>query len=60
MASEVPCDEIEYLRSCVAELKEDLKPLKVEKENAIWVKVLQIDGQMAWSSPIFIDKNDGK
>ena len=60
LASEVPCDEIEYLRSCVAELKEDLKPLKVEKENAIWVKVVQIDGQMAWSSPIFIDKNDGK
>ena len=58
LASAIPSQEVEYLKSCVVELRENIEDLNREEENAVWVKIIQIDGHMAWSSPIFINKRN--
>ena len=58
LAPSVPEDEIDYLKTCVVELKEPLSESELSEDtNGIWVKVVQVDGNMAWSSPIFINRS---
>ena len=59
LAPEAPRGETAYLKSCIAELREAIPELDGEEEHALWVKVIQLDGHMAWSSPIFISKSTG-
>lgn len=57
LAPLVPDDETEYLKTCVVELKEQLSEGGLSGEtNGIWVKIVQVDGNMAWSSPVFINR----
>lgn len=48
-------NETEYLNLCKAQVQLSDNNIR-NGFNAYWVKITQIDGNMAWSSPIFINK----
>ena len=54
LASEVPADETEYLKTCSVETVLPADPELIKEPAGIWVKAIFLDGSMAWSSPIFL------
>lgn len=57
LANEEIISEEMYLEKCIPKITFVDESIK-NGLNAYWVRVLQDDGHMAWSSPIFIDYQD--